>query len=294
LILALTVTAVLPGCRGREPKTPPGVVARLAQRHVTVEDFKAYLSRNTGAELAQISPEAASPLFDQYIDEVLLSEFAAANNVNVPADKITAAVREDAGSTIDSKRDELRRQELIASLTDAVPPPTDAEIQEYYHQNIDEFRTAEHVRVRQTLVRDRTTAAGVLSRLRNGEDFAEVARAFSTAPNAERGGEIGSVSRGQLPKIFEDVIFNLGPGQVSPIVEADGNFHIFLVEEHSPSQTIPLEEARGLIRIKLEIQAVDRRIRETLAKAREAIPVTILTRRLPFAYTGDYPVSENE
>lgn len=287
-------SAALSGCFLREPKTPPGIVARVGPRLVGIEEFKNYLSRNTGTELAQISPEAASPLLDQYIDEVLLSEFAAANNMEVPTDKVAAAVREDAGSTIDSKRDELRRAALIASLTQSVTPPSDSEILEFYNQNSSEFRIPEQVSIRQILVRDRETAETVVAKLRAGGDFAKLSVEHSTAPNADRGGEIGFVARGQLPKIFEDVIFRLEPGQFSPIVEADANFHIFLVEEHAPTRTIPIEEVRSAIRIKLEADSADRKVRETLEAARGTFPVTILTRRLPFAYMGSYPIAEDE
>lgn len=284
----------MPGCFSREPKTPPGVVVRVGQRHIVIEDFKSYLTRNTGTELAQISPEAASPLLDQYIDEVLLSEYAAVNDLEVAADKVAAAVREDAGATIDSKRDELRREALVSSISESIPSPSDAEIQSFYNQNPDEFRIREQVRVRQILVRDRQTAEEIIKKLDAGEDFATLSGTYSTAPNADRGGEIGSVSRGQLPKIFEDVIFRLQPREYSGIVEANANFHIFLIEEHEPTRLIPLDEVRSLIRIKLETDAADRRISETLESARQAFPVTILTRRLPFNYTGSYPVSENE
>jgi peptidyl-prolyl cis-trans isomerase C len=294
LILVAASALGLPGCRLREPKTPPGIVARVGARHVSVEEFKAWLQRNTGSELAQISPEAASPLLDQYVDEVLLSEFAAANGSEVSADKVAAAVREDAGSTIDSKRDELRRQALVTSIADSIPTPTDAEILAFYNQNQDEFRIPEQVRVRQILVRDEASAKAVAAKLKAGQDFGNVSREYSTAPNADRGGEIGLVARGQLPRIFEDVIFRLQPGQYSEIVEANSNFHVFLVEAHSPSRTLPLEEVRGMIRVKLEADAADLGIQETLAKARQAFPVTILTRRLPFPYAGSYPVSGNE
>jgi len=283
----------MPGCK-REPKTPPGVVARVGQRHVGIEEFKAYLTRNTGTELVEIAPEAASPLLDQYIDEILLSEFAAANNLEVQTDKVAAAVREDAGSTIDSKRDDLRRQALITSIAESVPPPSDAEIQEFYKAHPDDFRIPEEVRVRQILTRDRESAEVVIAKLKEGAPFASLSAKYSTAANADRGGEIGFVSRGQLPKIFEDVIFKLQPGQHSDIVEADANFHIFLVEEHAPTRTIPLSDVRSTIRIKLESDAADERIRKTLESARQAFPVTILTRRLPFTYAGQYPISENE
>jgi len=83
---------------------------------VTLADFKRYLDRNAGTDLAQVGPEVASAMLDQYIEEIVLSEHAATHGVEIPAEKIASAVRTEAGSTVIEKRDEMRRQKLIADL----------------------------------------------------------------------------------------------------------------------------------------------------------------------------------
>lgn len=261
---------------------------------VSVEEFKHYLKRNTGTELAQIAPVAASPLLDQYVNELLLSEYAAQRNLDVDAEKVTEAVRSDPGSTLTEKRDELRRVRLMAELTTKVDKPGDDEVRAFYTQHQDEFRQEEQARVRQILVRDEATAKRVLSELRAGADFEELSKKHSTAPNADRGGEIGFIARGQLPPIFEQAIFSLGPGQISGVVASDNVFLIFKVVERSPAGAIPYEEVKETIRIRLEAENLDKTVSDTLREAMRQFPVTILTKRVPFPYTGVYPRVANE
>ncbi|MBI2212598.1 MAG: peptidylprolyl isomerase [Acidobacteria bacterium] len=281
-------------CREKVDKVPPGVIARVGTRMVSVEDFKHYLKRNTGTELAQIAPVAASPLLDQYVNELLLSEYAAARNLDVDAEKVTEAVRKDPGSTLTEKRDELRRVRLMAELTTTVERPGDEEVRKFYAEHQGEFRQEEQARVRQILVRDEATANKILSELRAGADFEELSKKHSTAPNASRGGEIGFIARGQLPPIFEQAIFPLNPGQFSGVVASDNVFLIFKVVERSAAGSIAYEDVKETIRIRLEAENLDKKVTETLRGAMKQFPVTILTKRVPFPYTGIYPRVANE
>jgi len=290
--IALIVTGG--ACREKSEKVPPGVIARLGPRMLSVEEFKHYLKRNTGTELAQISPVAASALLDQYVNEALLSEYAASKQLDVDAEKVTEAVRNDPGSTLTEKRDELRRARLMADLTEAVEKPGDDKVRAFYTEHEAEFRQEEQARVRQILVRDEATAKKVQSELRAGVDFESLSKQYSTAPNADRGGEIGFISRGQLPPIFEQAIVPLGPGQVSDIVASDNVFLIFKVVERSPAGSISYDEARESIRIRLEAEELDRNVNEAIGLAGKQFPVTILTKRVPFPYTGTFPRAANE
>ena len=79
-IVAAAILAVA-ACH-RKPSVPPDVIARVGERMVTLADFNRYLDRNTGTDLAQMGPEVASAITDQYLEEVILSEYAAAHGVS--------------------------------------------------------------------------------------------------------------------------------------------------------------------------------------------------------------------
>jgi peptidyl-prolyl cis-trans isomerase C len=292
-ILLLVCVPFLASCK-RKPSIPPDVVSRVNDRMLTLSDFKRYLERNVGMELAQFTPEVASAMLDQYVEEVIISEYAASHGIEVPTEKIAEAVRTEAGSTVIEKRDEMRRQRLITNLTAEIPDPTDAEIQTYYQQHRSEFRSGEEVRVRQILVNDEAVAKDILDKLRKGASFPDLSAQFSRAPNARRGGEIGFVSRGELPKMFEDEIFRLKAGEVSEIIRTDSGLHIFKVDERRPPGTLDVQAATPLIQSRLREDAVRERLTQLVANSRSQMTIAVLTRRLPFRYSGALPRSVDE
>jgi len=293
LIPLLALLPLLAACE-RKPSIPPDVIARVNERMLTLADFKRYLERNAGTELAQLTPEVASALLDQYVEEVILSEYAASHGVEVPTEKIAEQVRTEAGATVIEKRDEMRREKLIANLAAEVPDPSDADIQRYFQQHPGDFRSGEEVRVRQILVADETLAKEIQEKLRKGAPFEELSAQHSRAPNAKRGGEIGFVSRGEVPKMFEEEIFRLAPGQVSEIIRTDSSFHIFKVEERRPPGALDVQAATPLIVSRLREEAIRERLAQLVTASRREMTIAVLTRRIPFRYSGALPRSEDE
>lgn len=290
LILALLLFA---SCK-RKPAVPPDVIARVNDRMLTLADFKRHLERNAGTELAQLTPEVASAMLDQFVEEIIVSEYAAAHGVEVPSDKIAEAVRTQAGTTVIEKRDEMRRERLIANLTTQIPEPAEAEVAAYYQQRQSEFRSGEEVRVRQILVNDESIAKDIQEKLKQGADFGELSAEYSRAPNAKRGGEIGFVSRGEVPKMFEDQIFSLRPGEISDIISTDSSYHIFKVEERRPPGVLDLQAATPVILARLREERLRERLAQLVAASRREMTIAVLTRRIPFRYSGALPRAEDE
>jgi parvulin-like peptidyl-prolyl isomerase len=292
-ILLISALTLLSACK-REPATPPDVVARVNDRLLTLGDFKRYLDRNAGTELAQLTPEVASAMLDQFIEEIIVSEHAASHGVEVPAEKITAAVRTEAGVTVIEKRDEMRREKLLANLAAEVPEASEVAVQSYYDQHRNDFRSDEEVRVRQILVADETLANDIVKRLRAGEDFAALSAQYSRAANAKRGGEIGFVSREELPKMFADEILRLKAGEISDVIRTDSTFHIFRVDERRAAGTLDPAAAAPLILVRLKEDAIRERLGQIVGRARQEMKIEVLTRRLPFRYSGSFHKEDAE
>ena len=85
------------------------------------------------------------------------------------------------------------------------------------------------MRAAQIVVRDRDLVAGILKRLKAGEDFDKVAREVSIGPEAARGGDLGFFERGMMPEAIDRVVFSLPVGKISGVVQSPYGFHIFKV-----------------------------------------------------------------
>lgn len=85
-------------------------------------------------------------------------------------------------------------------------------------------------------VKARTLADSLRLALENGADFDSVARAFSMDGSASQGGDLGWARRGQMVAPFEQMMFALPPGRISPIVETEYGFHVIRVDRVRPGE----------------------------------------------------------
>lgn len=90
-------------------------------------------------------------------------------------------------------------------------------------------------------------AEEIKEQLKNGADFAELAKKYSDDKgSAEKGGELGLFGRRQMVKPFDEAVFNLNEGEISDIVKTQFGYHIIKVNEIKPYP--PLDEQRQELR----------------------------------------------
>jgi peptidyl-prolyl cis-trans isomerase C len=143
-----------------------------------------------------------------------------------------------------------------------------SEVKHYYQSNPQEFEKPEQVRARQIVVATEQEAKKVMERLQaEGANFAAIAREKSTAPEAEKGGDLGYFARGGMPTEF-NVVFSLPKGGISGIVKSPYGYHIFMLEDKRKAGTISLEEASKQITEKLREEKEDKLYRVWLKELR--------------------------
>lgn len=80
--------------------------------------------------------------------------------------------------------------------------------------------------LRHILVQHKYEAEDILRLLKQGRDFADLARKFSTCSSAKNGGELGDLSGKKLDSDFEDAVKQLKPGALSGVVRTRFGYHI--------------------------------------------------------------------
>ncbi len=71
------------------------------------------------------------------------------------------------------------------------------------------------VRASHILVDKHSKALEIISKIREGEDFAKMARDYSSCPSKKKGGDLGFFIKGSMVPEFEQAAFNLNPGQMT-------------------------------------------------------------------------------
>ena len=156
----------------------------------------------------------------------------------------------------------------------------EAELKSYYEQNKERFGTKEERRASHILItapanapaaeRDKAKARAeqLLAELRKAPaTFADLARKNSQDPgSAEKGGDLDFVTRGAMVKPFEDAMFALKKGELSPVVETEFGSHIIRLDDIKPGVAQPFEQARAA----LENEVRSQQATQEFAKAAEA------------------------
>ncbi|MCM3586202.1 peptidylprolyl isomerase [Mesobacillus maritimus] len=120
---------------------------------------------------------------------------------------------------------------------------TDEELKTYFDENKESFNQEEEVQASHILVEDEETAKKVADKLADGEDFAEMAKEYSTdTASAENGGDLGFFAKGTMVEAFEEKAFAMKVGTISEPVETEHGFHIIKVTDKKEAKEAVFED----------------------------------------------------
>lgn len=151
---------------------------------------------------------------------------------------------------------------------------SDAQIETYYQTNKARFVTAGESQLAHIQVQSEAEANTIVQAVKNGEDFAKLAKEKSQDKgSASQGGNLGWAKAGTFPKAFEEAAAALQVGQTSQAVKVDNTFHIIKVLDRKAEAAIPLEKVKDqiakTIRDELVMTEYSTLTREMLKKAFE-------------------------
>ena len=159
---------------------------------------------------------------------------------------VIAAVRVSDAEVFDAWRMENEKVNVKYVFFDPARTPvdnpmiSDEAVKKYYRSNEKEYQEPELRKIRYVSFEIKPTAEDsaqtradcmdIIRQLREGADFAELAKEYSEdKANAEKGGDLGFVAKGSMVKPFEDAAFGARIGEIVGPVQTPFGLHILQV-----------------------------------------------------------------
>jgi peptidyl-prolyl cis-trans isomerase C len=200
--------------------TSDPVIARVNGVDITQGDL-ALAEEDVGSEMQAVSPEAKREQLISYLADIIM--------VTQAADKKNLADNPDFKRRLAFLRNKLLMgYELQQEAKTAV---TDEALHQTYDEAVKSMAGQEEVRARHILVESEDEAKALLEQLKNGADFATLAKEKSKDPGAAEGGDLGYFTKDQMVPEFADVAFKMYPGQLSNPVKTQFGWHVIKVED---------------------------------------------------------------
>ena len=219
--------------------------------------------------LYQQSQKDGIQITDQTIDDQLAAikkrfpnetEYKnALSKMNLSEDEVKAQIKRG-----------LSIKELIDQQVTSKVVITDEESKAYYDKNPQRFKQPEQIKASHILIKvdakadeakkaeARQRIEEVQQKLKDGGDFAALAKEYSEGPSSAKGGDLGYFRHGQMVKPFEEAALALKPNEVSDVVETRFGYHLIKVYDNKPEQTLAYADVKEKIIQRLKQEKIEK------------------------------------
>jgi len=177
------------------------------------------------------------------------------------------------------------------------------EVQKYYDAHKSDYVRPEQVVLRSIEVNTagkdpaevaelKKKAETALKRVKDGEDFGEIAKRYSDGATAKQGGYLGTYKRGELSPQLEDAVFKMKKNDLTEVLETKQGFLIMQVMEHYDEGQQPLDKVENEIMDKLYGQRMQPALRDYLKTLREQSYVVVKPGYQDIAGGGNSEIQE--
>ncbi len=220
LIAILLIGLAVGGCGKSGDRT----IATIGDYKITADEFNEYFNQ---IRMTFATGEEEYNKRREILDSMIVTRLLIQGAYELNIDKL-----EDLAHTVAANRDRFLISALYQKHIAEEAQPTDAEIQDFYN-NL-EYR----IRVSHIVVSDPDTAQALFERVKNGENFEQLAFEYSIDPDAKRNkGDLGYLLWGATVDEFEQVAFAMQPGEISPPVKSRYGYHIIKLVDKQLNET---------------------------------------------------------
>ena len=241
-----------------QPESP--TIAVINGRPLLRSQFESFLSVAPEDSEEEPTDSRREARFREFLLEQLLLQEATRLKITVEEEEVqrqlvqwfsqeqevTEQLRERVRTLLTIQR--FIKQEIVSQLDIG-----NQEIYRYYTTHAGEYIIEDEAHVLEVMVEDREQAEEIREQLNFGDTrtFKSMAQGYSLGLTAQAGGDLGTFLRGQLPESFEETIFQLKPGEISPVFRSPEGYHIFMMEEWVPRHAQKFYEVQETIFEKL-------------------------------------------
>jgi peptidyl-prolyl cis-trans isomerase C len=210
------------------------------------------------AQGAPDSPELKDAVREELIRREVLSQEAVKKGI-------------DKKQETQAQMDLARQAVLIrAYLQDFIKanPVGDAELRKEY-EGIKSTMGSKEYKPRHVLVETEDEAKAIITKLRSGEKFEELAKQSKDPGSKDRGGELGWSNPGMFVKPFSEAMMKLEKGQYSATpVKSDFGYHVIQLDDVRELKAPAFEEVKPQLQQRMQQQKVEKHILDLRNKAK--------------------------
>jgi peptidyl-prolyl cis-trans isomerase C len=265
----------------KETKNGP-VLAEVSGTNITVDEFKKEVENLPPylKPMAESADGKKEMLETMIIRELILQDAKKDGIENSPA--------------VTEKLEDLKKRLVVEvylkKKVDEQSKVTDEELQKFYDQNKEKFKSGDEVKASHILLKDEKTAQDVLAKVKSGGNFEELAKKYSIDSAAAKGGDLGWFGKEAMIPEFAKAAFALKEGETSGIVKTKFGFHIIKVTGKRAAGTRSFADVKDQIKAAIlpsKQQEVFQKLKDELKKSGKYTIKEDVLKSLGGAATGE-------
>ncbi|MEN6325309.1 MAG: SurA N-terminal domain-containing protein [Syntrophomonas sp.] len=244
---------------------------QLIQKNYEAQNSKS-IDESKDKELVQKMHDSA---FNNLVYQALLNQEAKNKGISVSDDEVETQYEklkaansstgpdefkkylQASGMNEEQLREELKMQMLSNKVKENVTvgvKVSEEEIHKYYQDNPASFKEAGGIQISHILVGSEKEARDILLKLKQGEDFAALAKEYSTCPSKEKGGDLGLVNQDtNFVAEFKAAALKLQPGEITTDpVKTEFGYHIIKAGDRQEDRQMSFDEVKNQIMMTLQ------------------------------------------
>jgi len=222
--------------------TEKTVLVSVNGEDITVGNIISFQSRLSDQYRSMEDSVLFDGILKQLIQQAILSQ-----KVNINSGRIKYALENQTRAFLST--------ELVGNLSET--EVIESEIESLYVKFSTDIERKKEYNASHILVETETEAKELLLRLKNGADFSELAKTYSTGPSGAQGGNLGWFGQGAMVPTFENAVIKLKIDELSVPVQTQFGWHLIKLNNVRKTPVPTIEEVRKELITEIKKKKID-------------------------------------